>query len=444
MFDEATLFAADNWPYTLILTRLALGLALGLLIGLEREWRGKEAGLRTFGFIALLGTIGGILGTAYGLAAIAFTVVLAVLLNISTLRAGQGTELTTSAAMGVTVMAALMTGLGHTIAPAAVMVIATALLAWKERLAGFSMGISEGEMRSALLLAILAIVIYPALPVGTIDPWGLVEPRTAWVTVILIAGIGFFNYVLWKIYGTRGAELSSFFGGLINSNFTVISLAERVREVGESFVPIAYRGVLLAMMAMQVRNALLLLLLAPIALVGAFTPYALMLGVTGGLLAWSVSQRVTGQGLPKIELVLPFSLPQALKYGAIFLLLHVVGGLTQRQFGDAGFYIVSVVGGLLSSASAVAAAGALAAQGSISPTTAGAGAVLASFASMSFSLAFILNTRNQGLMRALALAMLAMGLAGVVGVFVSHWAEPWLGSVFERVELQKHLAPAGS
>ena len=58
----APMSATDNllpvsaWPYTHILMRLALGLALGLLIGLERERRGKEAGLRTFGFIGLLGT----------------------------------------------------------------------------------------------------------------------------------------------------------------------------------------------------------------------------------------------------------------------------------------------------------------------------------------------------------------------------------------------------
>ena len=434
MFDDASLISFDQFSYTLLLTRLALGLSLGLLIGLEREWRGKEAGLRTFGFVAMLGTIGGILGTPFGLAAIAFTVMLAVLLNISTLRAGQGTELTTSAAMGVTVMAGLMAGVGHTIAPAAVMVIATALLAWKERLAGFSMGISEGEIRSALLLAILAIVIYPALPMGTIDPWELVEPRIAWVTVILIAGIGFFNYILWKIYGTRGAELSSFFGGLINSNFTVISLAERVREVGEPFIPIAYRGVLLAMMAMLLRNATLLLLLAPIALVGALTSFVLMLSVSGILLLWSVRHRASNQGLPQIELVLPFSLPQALKYGVIFLALHVLGGLTQRHFGDAGFYVVSVLGGLLSSASSVAAAGALAAQGSISPTTAGAGAVLASFTSMAFSLGFVLSTRRAKLMRSLGLAMLAIGLAGVVGVLISQWAEPWLNEVMQRVE----------
>ena len=53
-----------EWPYLQILVRLALSLALGLLIGLERERRGKEAGLRTFGFVCLLGALGGSLGDA--------------------------------------------------------------------------------------------------------------------------------------------------------------------------------------------------------------------------------------------------------------------------------------------------------------------------------------------------------------------------------------------
>jgi uncharacterized membrane protein (DUF4010 family) len=29
----------------------------------------------------------------------------------------------------------------------------------------------------------------------------LIEPQTTWATVILIAALGFVNYVLWKIYG---------------------------------------------------------------------------------------------------------------------------------------------------------------------------------------------------------------------------------------------------
>ena len=308
MPDSILTLPQANWPYSQSLMRLALGLALGLLIGLERERRGKEAGVRTFGFIGLLGAIGGALGMPYALAALALTGLLAVLLNLSSLRANQGTELTTSAAMMVTAMSGILCGQGHTLPPAAVMVIGAALLAWKERLADFSMGLSEGEIRSALLLAILAIVIYPALPTGTVGPGNLIEPRYAWVTVILIAGIGFFNYVLWKMYGTRGTELSGFFGGLINSNFTVIELSERVREVGAAFVPTAYRGILLATTAMVARNATLLLILAPQALVGALSAFALMALTNVALVVGSMRHRhgARAEATPEINLELPF------------------------------------------------------------------------------------------------------------------------------------------
>jgi len=434
-----TIVALPNaeWPYLQILVRLALSLALGLLIGMERERRGKEAGLRTFGFICLLGAMGGSLGTAYSLVILCLVGVLAVLLNLQTLRAGHGTELTTSAAMLVTCMAGVLCGQGHTISPAAVIVIATALLAWKERLAGFSMGLTEGEIRSALLLAILAIVIYPALPVGAVGPWGLIEPRAAWITVILIAGIGFVNYTLWKLYGTRGTELSGFLGGLVNSNFTVIELSSRVQKVGAAFVESAFRGILLATTAMLVRNAGLLLILAPLALVGSLAAFGLMLLTSSALVLLSYRQRrqpTDEENAVKLELDLPFSLPQALKYGVVFLLLHVLGGVTQREFGDVGFYFVSVVGGLMSSASAVAAAATLASQGSLSPTAAGTGAVLASFTSIVFSLSFVLKTRNRQLITRLAAAMVFVTIAGLIGLATWGAVRPWVSAWLPQVE----------
>ena len=427
-----------DWPYLQILLRLALSLALGLLIGLERERRGKEAGLRTFGFISLLGALGGALGTPFALVILVLVAVLAVLLNVQTLRTDQGTELTTSAAMLVTCMAGILCGRGHTISPAAVMVIATALLAWKERLAGLSMGLTEGELRSALLLAILAIVIYPALPIGAVGPWHLIEPRAAWITVMVIAGIGFLNYILWKLYGARGTEISGFLGGLVNSNFTVIELSARVRQASGAFVGLAYRGVLLATTAMVLRNAALLLILAPPALASSFTAFGLMLLTSAGLVLWSYRQRARSESdePPKLELALPFSLPLALKYGVVFLVLHVVGGVTQRQFGDLGFYAVSAVGGLMSSASAVAAAATLATQGSLQPGVAGTGALVASLTSIAFSLSFVLRTRNRLLIGNLALAMVCIALAGLVGVLswelLRPWLEPWLPGAAPR------------
>ncbi len=432
MPDAVSNLPQVDWPYLQILLRLALSLALGLLIGLERERRGKEAGLRTFGFICLLGALGGSLGDSFALLALALVGVLTVLLNLHTQRAGEGMELTTSAAMLVTCFAGILCGKGHTISPAAVMVIATALLAWKERLADFSMGLTQSEIRSALLLAILAIVIYPALPVGAVGPWRLIEPRAAWVTVILIAGIGFVNYILWKLYGARGTELSGFLGGLVNSNFTVIELSSRVRESAGAYVESAYRGILLATMAMLVRNAGLLLVLAPLALLGSLAAFALMLITSIVLVLISYRQPEPPAPGPsaQIKLELPFSLSLALKYGVVFMLLHVLGNLAQRQFGDVGFYAVSVIGGLMSSASAVAAAATLASQGSLAPTVAGTGAVLASFTSIAFSLSFVLRTRHRRLITRLATAMVCVAIAGLIGALIWDslypYALPWL------------------
>lgn len=427
-----------QWPYVEILLRLALALALGLLIGLERERRGKEAGVRTFGFIGLLGALGGSLGVPYALVILVLVGLLAVLLNLQTLRAGQGSELTTSTAMLVTCLAGVLCGQGHTITPAAVMVIATALLAWKERLSGFSTGLSESEMRSALLLAILAIVIYPALPAGPVGPWALIEPRAAWVTVILIAGIGFVNYILWKLYGTRGTELSGFLGGLVNSNFTVIEMSQRVRQ-SPAYAEPAYRGILLAMTAMLTRNAGLLMILSPLALLGSFAAFALMLLASVLLVLWSLGRRWRARAedagqLAELKLELPFSLPLALKYGVVFLLLHVAGALTQRQFGDLGFYAVSIVGGLMSSASAVAAAATLAAQGSLSPTVAGTGAVFASFTSIAFSLSFVIRTRQPRLIGRMAVAALCVALAGTAGLLAWEGIRPSAARWLPRLE----------
>ena len=147
--------------------------------------------------------------------------ILVIFLNIETIRTNEGAEITTSAALLVTAFIGLLAGQGHTFTPTALGVATAALLAWKEPLAGFSRALTESELRSAILLAILAFVAYPILPYGSVDPWGLIEPRSAWITVLLIAALGFTNYVLLKLYGARGIELTGFLGGLVNSTVTV-------------------------------------------------------------------------------------------------------------------------------------------------------------------------------------------------------------------------------
>jgi uncharacterized membrane protein (DUF4010 family) len=439
--EDSTLNAAAQilprveWPYVEVLVRLALALSLGLLIGMERERRGKEAGLRTFGFVALLGALGGSLGENYALLGLMLTGMLAIFLNLHAMRTEHGTELTTSAAMLVTCFAGILCGQGHRLTPAATMVMTTALLAWKQPLAGFSMGLSENELRSALLLAILAIVIYPALPEGAIGPLNLIEPRAAWLTVLLIAGIGFVNYILWKLYSTRGIELAGFLGGLVNSSVTVSELAARVSETQGRLAQAAYRSILLATAAMIMRNAGLLAIIAPPAFMAALGAHVLMLLISAIfiLTSWRSKTRPAPEDIPDVKLELPFSLWVALKYGVLFLVLHVVGVFAQNFAGEAGFYAVSFLGGLVSSASAVAAAASLAASGTLTADVAAAGAVIASLTSVMVNLPFILRAHNKQLTAKLATAVLVIALAGMVGAFA--WP-PMMQLLAERIAAQ--------
>ena len=165
------------WPYLPTLMRLGLALVLGIFIGLERERRGKEAGVRTFGLSALLGCLGSLLGQGYAFMTLGLLGVLIVFINWQRMRTNETAELTTSIALLIAGFSGVLCGLGHTFTPVSVAIITAALLAWKEPLKGFSLGLKEEELRSAILLAILTFVIYPVLPYTPLDPWGPTEPR---------------------------------------------------------------------------------------------------------------------------------------------------------------------------------------------------------------------------------------------------------------------------
>jgi hypothetical protein len=134
-----------EWPYLQALQRLALALALGLFVGLERQRHGKEAGLRTFAFATLLGCLGGLLGSEFALLSVGLVGVLVILLNIHAIVSDHPVELTTSAAMLVMGFVGVLCGHGHTFVPAAVAVLSAALLAWKQPLAGIQPRLDAGR-----------------------------------------------------------------------------------------------------------------------------------------------------------------------------------------------------------------------------------------------------------------------------------------------------------
>jgi uncharacterized membrane protein (DUF4010 family) len=103
------------------------------------------------------------------------------------------------------------------------------------------------------------------------------------------------------------------------------------------------------------------------------------------------------------------------RFSVLFLLLACNGTLAQRFLGSFGFLVVSVLGGLVSSASTTATAATLAATGQITPQTAGLATILTSVASAMVNLPLVYQqTRQIALVRRLTVITVAITLLGGV------------------------------
>ena len=402
----------------IVLARIGLALGLGLLVGLERQRAGKEVGLRTFALTCLAGTLGWLVSPGAALGVLGLVAVVVVILNAHELARGEPVQITTSVALFVTALLGILIAQGQVLIPVAAGILMTMLLAWREELVGFALGLSDQEVRSALTLGILTFIVYPALPEGYVDPWQIVNPREVWVTVILIAAIGFVNYILLRLYGPRGVAFTGLLGGVVNSTATVAELSSRHRVAAGGLARVAYQGIVLSSAAMLQRNGLILAIFAPRVALAVAVP--LVAGIVASL-AVSLARRESAQvEVREIALSSPFSVAEVLRFGLIFLVITVAGDLAQRALGSPGFYAVSFVGGLASSASATATAATLASQGKIDLETAGLGALLASLASIlvDLPLAWRLSGDPQ-LARRLLIATAAIVLAGLIGLAAS-------------------------
>ncbi|HEY4299267.1 MAG TPA: DUF4010 domain-containing protein [Candidatus Didemnitutus sp.] len=279
--------------------------------------------------------------------------------------------------------------------------------------------VSERELRSAILLAILTFIVFPILPAHPVDPWGLIEPRSNWASVVIIAGIGFVNYILMRLFGPRGLEITAFFGGLVNSRKVIVELGTRFKEMGSSVLSPVQRGILLATGAMLIRNGLIVAVLASQAAVRCVIPLLLMLLASAVLWRLVPTGPSEGAAAP-LRLESPFRLSAALKFGFVFLLLNVTGALAQRQFGPASFYFVSMAGGLLSSASSIAAAATLMARGEISAAVGINGIVLATLTSVLANIPLVQSlVPGKALKRRINFELVGIAATGLLGVLLN-------------------------
>ncbi len=404
-----------HFPATPIALKMGVAIGIGMLVGMEREWSNKDVGVRTFALVALFGMLASLIGQSLVITGLIGVFLLVAAMNTRSILHDRSLEITTSAALMVNFLLGDLVGLGHIFTPVAGAIVMTMLLAWKTELSRFAGGLQPAEIRSAVLLGLIGFVIYPVLPNRYVDPWQLFNPSDAWISVIAIAGIGFVNYVLLRIYSTRGLYLGALFGGLVNSSATVAELGTRLQKSG--MVARTTTLCLLTTIAMFARNLILAAIFSPRSLSATLLPLLAMTLVAG---FWVWRDRRIQENVPgTLTLTSPISLKKVLWFGIVFISIQVVGTLLTRYFGSGGMLATSVFGGLVSSASTTAAAATMAMHGKITPALAGSATVLTSLASAAVNLPIVWRTtKDKAVVKALTFKMATVIATGIAAVTI--------------------------
>jgi uncharacterized membrane protein (DUF4010 family) len=411
-------------PVLQMLQRMFVALMVGLLIGLERERAQSRrqqksfAGVRTFPLIALLGAGMAELDPETGAAGIIAGFLAVAALCLLNYRHGQQeghTGATTEmAALGTYVLGAFA-GFGELVVAGAIGVAVAVLLAAKPHLESFSRALTEQELVAVLQLAVISAIVLPILPDKGYPPYEALNPFKIWLVVVLISAISFGGFFAIRLFGDRfGVLLAALVGAVASSTAVTMAMAERSRQAeAEGAGRQAAAGAVLASIVMCARIAVLVAVTGPRVL-PPLAPTLLAMAATGGLAVLWLGRRArhepaegTAQAVTN-----PFRLRSALLFGAIYAVILVLVRAAHDFFGSAGLFVAAAMSGL-ADVDPITLALAREVNGGGAPSQLAAGIALAAVANMIVKLGIAVSAGQGAFRRDVALALGAMGAAGL-------------------------------
>jgi uncharacterized membrane protein (DUF4010 family) len=353
-----------------------LSLALGLMVGIERERsvHGEEGhlpfGARTFTLIALLGALAAHIGNA-GLA-VALAAFIAAIAVAAYLRAAAGARRdagTTTEIAAVLTFALGFLAYGEPRLAAMIGVIVVGVLWMKPRIHAFAHeGLTDQEVQAALTFLVIALVVLPLLPNRAVDPWGIANPSRLWLLFVLIAGVGFAGYIAVRALGPgSGLAAAGFFAGLVSSTAATLSLSRRAKAEPALAGSLA-TGIVLANVASAIAQLIVVAVADPTLLRDATILLGAPIGVgaLGAVIAALILERRhdappdAGMGLSN-----PLDLKPAFVMAAMFALVLVVASVAGRVFGTYGVTATAAIAGTTDVHAATLATATLSAAGKI-------------------------------------------------------------------------------
>lgn len=335
------------------LVPLALSLAVGLLVGLERGWSARDAeagtrvaGFRTFGLLGLLG----------GLAALAPIPIAAVILGAGAALVIAGyvraaaephSRSATSAIAGLLVLGlGWFAASGHQVEALASAAVMTMVLALRRPLHDWLRGMSAAEVEAVGRFAIVALVILPLMPDRAMGPYDAWNPRQLWFVVVLVSGISFAGYVAARRMGPdKGLMTAAGAGALVSSTAVTAAFARRLKDAGP-VAPALAAGISIASVVMFARVMVLTGLLARSALPSLAMVLVPALLVQSSLAFWLVRRARQSGEAGDLDLGNPLDFAPAIGLAALLAGLAVLSRWLLEHFGGAGIGVLLTLTGL--------------------------------------------------------------------------------------------------
>ena len=390
---------------------MAAAIAVGLLIGIERGWKLRNApegtrvaGVRTFTLLGLLAGVAGLLGkTGYGIAAGAMVAAAAGIIAIGYTVRSHGDrrpDATSAVAALVTLALGFLAGSGNPSLAIAAAALVTLILAFRSEAHGLIERLDSADVKALARFSVIAGAVLPFLPSGDYGPFGAWNPQKLWLVVVLVTGFSFAGYVANRIFGARhGTIATAVIGGAYSSTAVTQTLAQRL-GAGEGGGA-ENAGIALASAVMYLRVLLLVALLATSVLppLAKIILPALIVGSGAGFWLYRKAPRTEGPAPPGN----PIALLPALGFLLFLAVAAVAARWAEGRFGDAGIAVLILIMGSLDVDAAIVTVGGLK-PGTITPSLAALALGGTILANMAVKLAVtVAYARGQGRQAAIAL-----------------------------------------
>lgn len=411
---------------------LLVVLGIGLLMGIEREFskgEGKEstrhtfAGIRTFPIVAFTGYMAAYFAEVYSpwvyVACIIGTFGLTALSFVNNAR--QGDQGGTSEFALITVF--LLGGLivrGNYHGAVSIAVAVTVLMALKVRMHTFVGNLTQRELYSIVIMVIVTALVMPLLPRENFGPYGTLNLYKAWLIVVIFVTLNFIAYFLEKFLDSRSSVLiTGIVGGFASSTATSWFFSRKAGQSKEGGI-LETAAIIFASSIMFPRLLIWLIILDRHLLGMLWLPITLfgLLGIGLGL--W-ISRRAQHKkvGESPRQSSNPINFQEAFVFAGIYIIIQLLVGFANEQFGDRGVYIAAVIAGL-TDIDAITISMSDYEQKSISDQVAAIAIVMAAFSNTIIKYAFCLIFGNRAMRWHSSMGFVPLFLGGI-GYIVYHF-----------------------